>query len=228
MAKAKTRPYAVDIHPQCKEIQRELAQGVQIKHLSDKYGLSRQALVAYKRNKLPQAIIKSVERRDITDAKQLFGIILKVVQYMETMADSAAEYLRDPDDFNKFYMGARAEEIEVVWEKKEGEYESGRPIYRKMKSSLQDLLDIAVNGDDMVTKLKSAHTDPRVLLIKSSDTLSKQMELMISCWKAIDQGSTSFIGTPAWDIVLKNILEATEDYPEVRRAIAERLSNINL
>jgi hypothetical protein len=67
----------------------------------------------------------------------------------------------------------------------------------------------------------------RVLLVKSAEMLTKQMDTLVQAWKQVDQGSSAFIGTTAWQKVVQTILEATEEYPEVRRRIADGLSKIS-
>jgi hypothetical protein len=52
------------------------------------------------------------------------------------------------------------------------------------------------------------------------------METLVNAWKSVDQGRSSFIGTPAWDQVVSVILKATERDPQMRREIADGLGKI--
>ncbi len=228
--KKKTRPTVVELHPKRKRIEKELAEGLPIRAIAKKYGVSRQALEGYKRNRLPSQLVKAVERRDITNAEQLFEVILKAVQRMEKISDACDKFLDDPDNPGEYYMGPRAHDVKVIYlQRVEYQNKKGETSYRweKRTAQLQDLIArIESDGDKNVTALRTSDMDPRYLLVKSSETLTKQMDTLVQAWKAVDQGKSSFIGTPAWDQVVSVILKSTDKFPEVRRAIADGLSQI--
>jgi hypothetical protein len=223
----KTRPYAVDRHPKSQEIQQKLAEGVPIRSIAERYGIHRNSLARYKQYRLPDQVVKAAKSRDITSANELFDIILKAVRNMEKLADSCDEYLQDPDNPNLYYMGPRAHEVDVVWDQLVGETKDRKPVYKRHRESLQDVIDRHFDKDSSIVNIKTSHTDPRVLLVKSAEMLTKQMDTLVQAWKQVDQGSSSFIGTPAWQKVVQTILEATEEYPEMRRRIADELSKIS-
>lgn len=75
--------------------------------------------------------------------------------------------------------------------------------------------------------MQTNDADPRVLLVKSSEALAHQMDTLVQAWRSVDQGKSSFLGTPAWEQVVKVIQDATNRYPEVRRLISDGLSRIN-
>ena len=217
----KTRPTVVELHPKRKQIERELAEGNQISTISKKYGVSRQALQGYRRNRLPSKLIKAVERQDITDAQHLFQVILKACQRMEKLSDACDEYLQDPDDVSKYFLGEHEQEIIVVGERTDG---NGKRF--KVKKPLSVIIRELEGKGYQIEKLKSNTTDPRMLLVRTSEALTKQMETLVNAWRAIDQGKSSFIGTPAWQEVVAIILKSTEKFPEARRAITDGLSKI--
>jgi len=218
------RQTAVDAHPQKDEIEQRLAKGDSITSLSNTYGISRHAITNHKKTRLPNKLIKGVRDRDITSADELFQIILGTVRKMEKVSESCDNYLQDPNNPDLYYMGPRAHEVDVMWEE-EIDIGHGNTIFKKHKDTLQELIDKHLKGCDIV-KMKSTHADPRVLLIKSAETLTKQMDMLVQAWRSVDQGSSAFIGTPAFQNVVKTILDATKEYPEVRRTIANGLSNL--
>ena len=227
--KRRTRPMKVEIHPKRKQIEQELAEGVQISTISSKYNIHRNALIAYKKNRLPERVVKAVERRNITDAQQLFEVILKAVQRMEKLSDACDSFLQDPDDPGEYYMGPRAHEIKVVYlEGETVETARGEKIsWTRKTAMLQDLIDRVMGvGLRRLVSISSNDTDPRLLLVKSSDALTKSMETLVNAWKSIDQGRSSFVGTDSWRKVVDVILKATEDHPEVRRVIADGLGEL--
>lgn len=229
--KQRTRPTVVELHPKRVEIERELAEGLQISIISSKYGISRQALLGYKRTRLPERVVKAVEKRNITDAQQLFEVILKAVQRMEKLSDACDSWLEDPDRPGEYFMGARAQEVTIIYqemvEKRNKDGEVVKVTWEKHKAKLQDLLNrVKAIGVHRVVSISSPETDPRILLVKSSEVLTKQMETLVNAWKSVDQGRSSFVGTESWKQVVQVILKATEQYPEARRVIADGLSHI--
>ena len=228
--KRKTRPTVVELHPKKKRIEKELAEGLPIRAIAKNYGVSRQALEGYKRNRLPAQLVKAVERRDITNADQLFEVILKAVQRMEKLSDACDNYLDDPDKPGEYYMGPRAHDVKVIYlQRVEYTNRKGETSYRweKRTAQLQDMVEkIESDGDKQITALRTSDMDPRLLLVRSSETLTKQMDTLVQAWRAIDQGKSSFIGTPAWEEVVRVILKSSEQWPEARRAIADGLSKI--
>ena len=218
------RRTAVSAHPRKVDIERRLAKGDSITSISKAFGISRDALTRYKSSKLPQQLVKSVQKRDITNADDLFNIIMGTVLKMEKMSESCDVYLQDPDNAELYYMGPRAHEVDVIWEE-EIDIGNGNTIFKKHKDTLQDIIDRFLKGVD-ITKMKSTHADPRVLLIKSAETLTKQMDTLVQAWRAVDQGSSSFIGTPAFQEVIRVILKETEEHPEIRRRLANGLADI--
>lgn len=225
--KKKTRPCAVEKHPQAKKIIKEIAEGAHLLDISKRYGIHRNALRFYRDHRLSGAVVKAAERKSITDAEQLFQTILKAVDRMEKLSDSCDEYLTDPNNPEVYYMGPQAWEIDVIWY--EMDYaENGKILKTRHRDSLQYLLSkLEENNPDMVVEeIKTRHTDPRMLLVKASETLTKQMDVLVTAWKAIDNGRSAFLNTPAWQQIVKIILDVTEKYPEVRRQIANELSRI--
>ena len=219
--KQRRRPTAVEKHPKRKEIEKALAEDEQIETISRKYGISRNALIGYKRHRIPRKMVKAAERKSITDAEHLFQIILKAVQRMEILSDSCDEYLQDPDNPGSYYMGPRAHEVKVVYYRK-----GPQGGITKHTTSLQNLIAKMEEEGMVDPQLVSYNTDPRILLVKASETLTKQMDTLVNAWRAIDQGKNTFVGTPAWNEVVQVILKATESHPEIRRKIADGLSKI--
>ena len=224
------RKTKVELHPKRLQIEKELAEGVAIRSISRNYGISQQALIGYRRNRLPERVVKAVERRNITDAQQLFEVILKAVQRMEKLSDACDGFLQDPDNPGEYYMGPRAHELKVIYlEKVVIHTKAGdRVKWEKRTAKLQNLLDkIQGDGEKRVIAVQSSDMDPRFLLVKSSEALTKSMDTLVNAWKAIDQGRSSFVGTDSWQKVVSVILKATEQHPQIRREIADGLSEIS-
>lgn len=222
----KTRPYAVDQHKDAQKIRVDLAEGTEITSIMNKYGISHRALVNYKKNVLGKVAIKAVEKRNLVDAEELFNIILSTVRYMEKLAASCDRELQDPDEPEMYFMGARAHNIDVVWEDVIP-VESGVKFI-KHRDKLQEIIDKNMPKDAQILSIRVTKTDNSVLLVKSAEMLTKQMDSLVQAWRTIDQGKSSFLGTPAWNQVVRVILDSTAEYPEIRRKISDGLSSITI
>ncbi len=216
-----SRPYAVELHPKSKEILRLMAEGVSPCKIASDYKINYRSVLNYMKNKMPERVVKAVEQRSIADANELFNIILKAVRRMETLSDSCDSFLQDPDKPGEYYMGPRAHEIDVIYLIKP---DDGPPTRRR--DTLQNLISRIEHNGMLPTEMQSRHTDPRILLVKASETLTKQMDTLVNAWQTVDGGKSSFLGTPAWTQVVEVILQATEDAPDIRRKIADGLSKI--
>lgn len=221
----RTRPTAVELHENRRLIEQELAEGVPIRTLSERYGIHRSSLERYKKNRLPEVLVQAVEQRDITNAHEVFAIIQKIVQRMEKLSDSCDEYLQDPDAPGMYHIGPQAEEIQVVY-KEEIALPNGEMRIVRTKDSLQDLL-LRIEQDGVsVTDLKGNQTDPRILLVKSSEMLTKQMDMLVQAWKSVDRGKSQLFASESWQQAVEVILQETQEYPDIRRRIADGLKRI--
>ncbi len=218
----------IKTHPKRKEIVSDITHGVPIDTIAKTYNLSASTITRYRDELLSKVEYDDVQHMQRMDAASLYNVITKAVLRMEMLSDSCDIYLRDPEDSNRYYMGPRAAELDVVWY--ELDYDDEGKTHRiRHKDTLQDLLDrMTQDNPDMRVKAITAHpVDPRILLVKASETLAKQMDTMINAWRSVDEGRSSFIGTPAWDKVVQAILVSTEGTPEVRRKIAKALEALN-
>lgn len=229
------RPYAVEKHPKRKEIDRAIVSGQSILSISQEYGISRGALTSYRDRVLyktivefeqrqtmgSQSVVNATKESQVLDANELFDIILSAVTRMRKMSDACDEYLQDPDDVQKYFLGPREEELWVVGYRidKEGKK-------RKVKQDLNSILSKLDDNNYKISKLTSKAADPRELLVKASETLSRQMDSMINAWKAIEDQRVSFSKSPEWGLLTEFLQEFLERHPEERLELADRLRSI--
>ena len=70
----------------------------------------------------------------------------------------------------------RASEITVVYEEAE-EFQGGGVKWVKRTANLQDLIDTQANGHQLTASARMRHGDPRELVIKASNQLTRLVEL---------------------------------------------------
>lgn len=218
MAKAKRNrsvpKWAVDKHPKRKRIIKEIMENVPIRQISEWSGISRAAITRYKDAELLPKVVKAQQivtqeaqsvaidthRRQITDAAELFGIIMDAVDRMRKLGDACDEYLQDPQDPSKYFLGDREEEVWIV-----GYREDSEGKRYKVKSRLDELLHRIGEEDIVVTSVTSSKTDPRMLLVRASDTLSRQLETLTQAWRTVEEQRTGFTRTEEWSHLVETL-----------------------
>ena len=137
---------------------------------------------------------------------------------MEKLYDACDEYLQDPADPNRYELGPRAWEMDIVYRTVEDD--TGRMITRK--ESLQALLDKLDNQGYQPWEVRMKQADPRRLIIDTHNALCKELELMAKIEGAIKDTVVNVTFNQYWAKFKQVIFRATEGAPEVRaRIVAE-------
>lgn len=175
-----TIPYAIDVHPRREEIIRDILDGRKSrKTIAKEYGLSNVSVITnYMKRKLIAPLAeKSLDSRD-RSAAILQQRLDDIQLYLDKLIESCDEFLTDPSDPTRYFMGNRADELTVVYEKAE-ELDNGKVIRKRYAEDLQTLLDIALDpNSSKVLQVKSARTDVRKLILDALSVSQKQVELI--------------------------------------------------
>lgn len=232
---SKARKFAVETHPKRKQIDKELIEGHTINSVSNKYGISYKAVRGYRdkvlypkvleatqqRAEVTKSVAIETERKNITDAAELFNIILTAVDRMKKLSDACDEYLQDPDDVSKYLLDPHGHEITVIFHKK------GKDGKRhKEKRTLSSVMERMEKDGYIIDSLTMSAADPRVMIVKASETLSRQMDTMVNAWKAIEDQRTNFSKAPEWRELTNVLEEILGRHPEERQIIADRLRSV--
>ena len=159
----------------------------------------------------------------VRDGETAVKQINKVMVRVQKMYDACHEYLQDPEDPDKYYLGPRGDEIDIAIL----EYDKDDKPIRK-KRSLQTIID-EINGSDgrTVTEWHYKHADPRRLLLETAKVLNTQLELLARISGELKNINVSIIGTPVWIQIQQIILDATKEHPEIRRKLAGHFSSVS-
>lgn len=148
------------------------------------FGLNNRTLKKHKEN----CLLKAVEGNE--KAKELFlsNILLRNVEDKLELLDKiiygCSDYLTDPDNPDKFFMGARSTEIDVVYQ--EVSEKTGRLNQTQKKAKLQALLNVVESTDQFIVNNTSVkHSDPRDLLIKGVSELKQVTKMLIETTQAV-------------------------------------------
>lgn len=175
-----TIPYAIDMHPRRDEIIRDILDGRKSrKSIVREYGLSHENVV---RNYMKSKLIAPIAEKNL-DSRDRSAAILQqklddIQQYLDKLIQSCDDFLTDPRDSSKYFMGNRADELVVVYEKSE-ELADGKVIRKRYTEDLQTLIDIALDPDSCnVLQIRSTRTDIRKLILEALSIAQKQVELI--------------------------------------------------
>lgn len=215
--------WAVETHPKRDQIIKEIIKGNTRKSIAEKYGLTQAAVSRYVKSKLRPAAAAEIHKSEEAAGKSLAGRVEHLISTTEKMLDSAADYLQDPENPDRFLIGPRAEEVEVSY------LEVGDDnTPRRKKKPLQSLLDElqGVNGRN-ITDVTSKVTDPRQLLLEASRSLKEALTLLAKIEGSIETSDhVNLFMFPAWERLYESLLEAAGDDEEMRIRLAKRVTTV--
>jgi hypothetical protein len=129
-------------------------------------------LAGYLRDKLAVQSAKILAKDGEKYGKGLLDRVETIMIRMQKLYDACDEYLQDPQNGEKYYLGPRAHELQVVYEEP-----SGKKTVRR-KAPLDYLLKTKADKNKAWLEVSSKHADPRKLIIDTASVLSKQLELI--------------------------------------------------
>lgn len=222
------RVCTVCAHPSREAIDRELVAGVaSFRNISERFGTSATALHRHKKEHLPETILQAHAAREQEAAIDVMGELERCFGRVNLLFDACDRWLRDPEDPSRYDVGARAEEIAVIYTETEQSIE-GLPVNRRRKDSLAELLErVERAGEEQsraVRMVETKHADPRELVLKTAARLRPQIELMARLIGELDDSLTVNIAiSPQVQTV---ILEALTPHPAARQAVADALAEL--
>jgi transposase len=166
-------------HGNRREIESQLANGVSSRAISRQFGVSKDTVSRHKKNCIPLALEAVREQIETKHALNLNNELTRLFLRMNRLFDACEDWLADPDDGAKYTLDARSDEIDVIYEEEDGEYNDGRPKIVRKRASLGVLLMRAERGIGItVLSTESKHADPRQLIINTASQLGKQIEIL--------------------------------------------------
>jgi len=131
--------------------------------VAERFGISYNALRRHVQNHLPEKPAGG-QRQELSELQQILDKLNELVEQIELILDACHNYLLDPEDPTRYYLGPRAEDVEVVFLEED---ENGRT--HKRRSRLSELLN------KTGTSAVAAHwrtADPSRLLLEASRALA--------------------------------------------------------
>jgi transposase len=181
MAKAKPaqpvprgRKYTVDTHPDRDKIIKAIISGERsLRNIAEQFGVSIACISGYLKGKLANQAAAVLSKEGDRHGRNLLDRIETIMVRMQKLYDACDEYLTDPENPERYDLGPKAWEIDIVYQasnKKTGK------LYKK-SASLQELLNRLETKTEAL-EIRFKHSDPRKLIIDTASVLSKQLELI--------------------------------------------------
>ncbi len=207
--------YKIENHPQRKNIERDIVNGVPDSRIASNYvGISDNTVRRYRTRKMPQILRHEETRR----AEGLLDRISEYLDNIDELFSATREWLADPDDPTKMCFAPHAEELLVVYT----DMDSDRPKTRKAPlSELLKKTSVYVDGISFMGQ------DPRVTMIKTAEVLNKQLELLCRTQGLIQAQTNIDVNVNATTGNLDDIVaiarRALAPYPEALQAFVSEL-----
>lgn len=215
----------VDTHPKKTQIVNALVRGEGIRMISDRFGISQTSLKRYLKDHLIPRAANEQAKRSLRDGDFILDELDEIMTEIKNYIKSSADYLRDPEDPEKFFIGPRAEDIEVVYYKKPPK---GAEMWKtvKTKSTIQKLL-YKIEGEDYnITDWKFLNADPRKLYLEGYNTLIKYLSLLAKIKGEIKDVKININMIEEWPLIVAMLLKSTAGFPQVKEKIVAGLHSI--
>ena len=159
------------------QINQKIVNGDSIASISKLYGFARDTIKRHKK------LCISTLLQQANDEKELIGdSIVKQVEadiYMiHKLVKACDEWLTDPEDPSKYFLGPRGDEIEILYLGKDPE--TGREDKLIRKATLQEMINtIESEGTFVIKNITHKHADPRELLLKAIAKLEGIVKMIL-------------------------------------------------
>lgn len=212
----------VDAHPKRDKIIAELVKGTSsVRSIAVKYDISVTCVRRYLVEKLQGTAAAVAAKRDDKEGGALIAEIRGIMQRCQKMYDACDDYLRDPENPDRYELGPRAWEIDIVYRTVEAD--TDKMITRK--ESLQTLLEKIENeGGYQPWEIRMKHADPRKLILETARVLGDQLKTLAEIEGLVGQNIQAAENPSVIYMNLVQIIQtATKGEPKIRERILEAL-----
>ena len=215
----------MDDHPQREQIIKDILAQKTYNEIKKKYGLNNVNVIkTFVANRLVYPAAKASKRDQDGSREYLMGKLDEIQEYLTKLINACDEWLTDPNDKDKYFLGDRADELSVVWLE-----EQANGKIAKKRDNLQHLLDIALNTErgKALQYVQTGRTDTRKLMLESLRVAQQQVELIAKITGEMHEITMS---VDVYGIVLPTVVsiinKATENSPGIQKKIYEGLAEL--
>lgn len=165
MAVDKRRKCKVCNHKKVALIDKKIRNGDSINSIHKIFSVSRDTLALHRDNCMSALLQEDKAIQESLVSDSLIHQVQAQIALVQKLILACDDYLTDPDDDSKYYLGPHGHEIDVTYQ--EVNKKTGGLLPSRQKATLQELIQ-AVEGDSYVIRgITSKHADPRDLLLKA-------------------------------------------------------------
>lgn len=166
-------------------------------------------------NHVPEMLAELAEKRNLDNAQKVMDRLIERTAEVEKLLVACDEYLKDPEDPEKYTLIPRAEEVQVVYIDRDYD---GNQI--RCKAKLSQLLESLGNK---VVSWQYRHADPRRLILEAARTLEGvllTLSKIAGYVKPADKITNVQVNIVA---MLPNVMMTLNKFPEAKQAVLKTL-----
>lgn len=155
------------------------------------------------------------QARDLAISTDLVAEAEQCLRRLVLLCDACDDYLRRPEDPQRYDLSPRAEEVLVTYA------DDGGP---RKRSTLAELIT-RIPGSVRRDRIELEGADPRRLLVQASARIHTQLQLLAQLDGRLAATEPEFDASKnrGWIAIRKAVLEALEPFPEACAAVTNRL-----
>jgi hypothetical protein len=207
------RTCTVCTHSDRDAIDRALIAREPVRRIAARFGLSKSAVWSHSDDHLPAALVKADEAREEARSIDLMARLVEQATFGDKLAEACRRWLADPDDPQRFDIGLRSDDVDVLYRERVGE-----DLWRPKRAKLSRLLAIVEGEDLVVDRGETKYADPRELAVKILNAQSRQCELIAKAQSIIGAGASGEA-----PMLIAAIMQAVAPYQDAAAAIVEAL-----
>lgn len=206
-----------------KDIEKEIISGKSLRQISSKFDCSYSALSRYKNKYLMKKLNVAQANRNLKDGENLLDLLEQHLSNIVKLSNACMEQLKDPDNPNKLFLGARADDITVSYM----DYSTDETGI-KAKEKLQVLVNRVLAEKQKVTHIDINTTDRAHTLIAASNALNKHVHLFAELAGKLGNTTINITNQPVFIELTKVVIELLSEYPGAREKLAEKMRMLQI
>jgi hypothetical protein len=205
-------------HPERTAIELAIANRQPLRAIARQYSVSKDAVARHRDGCGAQPVIEARQEADVarqlTVKEELRGIMARV----EKLYQACDDWLQDPEQPGRYELGPRAREIKVTYTEWVPAGDGVRPVVRSALLSVL-LAKIEGTGRD-VERVEMRQADPRMLLLKTCEQLTAQLQLLAKLTGELDERpQVNILVHPDWLALRDRILGALQPHPDALEGV---------
>lgn len=148
------------------------------RQIAERFSLNISTVFRHEKH-VPAYVAKGARLVDLSNAEKVGRLMEETASGAKRLYDACEEWLRDPENPEKYYLGPRGEDIWVLLEWTTLDVD-GKAIRHRSKDLLHNIIQkIEDRTGRTVTNTSWKHADPRELILKASANLKDLIDTIV-------------------------------------------------